>query len=85
MIAKRTPPRTKRTPVELQDAPFVHVDGIYPLVAFEKVSGMGKAAMKTARRNGLRVRKVLGRSYVLGRDFLNWIDERTREPSPPAG
>lgn len=46
---------------------------LYPLPVFEEHSGLSKAAMRTARRNGLRVLRVGGRAFVLGSDFIEYV------------
>jgi hypothetical protein len=35
---------------------------------------MGSAALRTARRQGLTVKYAGGRGYVLGRDFIGYIE-----------
>lgn len=52
---------------------------LYPLEDFEARSGMGKTALRQARRTGLKVRYVGNRGFIFGRDFLNWVDETARE------
>lgn len=46
----------------------------YPLELFEQIAGLGRAALREARRKGLRVRYVHGRAFVLGRDWLEYCD-----------
>ncbi len=50
----------------------------YSLTAFRKASGLGTAALREARRTGLVVRRVGVRSFVLGRDFLDWLERNGR-------
>lgn len=47
---------------------------LYPLEDLKARSGMGAVAMRTARRAGLVVKYAGGRGYVLGRDFIEYID-----------
>ena len=44
----------------------IRADTLYALPTFMLKSGLGQAAMRTARRNGLRVRRIGRRAYVLG-------------------
>ncbi len=47
---------------------------IYLLSDFMKRSGLGRHAMRQARRKGLRVIRVGSRRFVRGGDFLEWLD-----------
>lgn len=47
---------------------------IYTLEEFRRRIGWGLAAMRTARRNGLRVIYTAGRCYVRGDDALAYFD-----------
>jgi len=51
----------------------VRADGIYTLVEIEKRLGLGRAALRTARRRGLKVRRAGRRDLILGRDLLNYL------------
>ena len=42
---------------------------IYPLPEFERRSGLGRHALRQARRKGLKVCRIGGRAYVRGDDF----------------
>ena len=46
---------------------------VYPLPTFMALSGWGRHAMRSARRNGLAVRYVGGRAFVLGADFAAYL------------
>ena len=48
----------------------------YTLASFMKAAGWGRAALRTARDNGLRVIKISGRCFVRGRDFSEWLGIR---------
>jgi hypothetical protein len=50
-------------------------DQLYPLTALCERVGLGKTAMRSLRRQGLKVKYVLGRAFVLGADFISLIDE----------
>ena len=47
---------------------------IYPLEVFKKLAGFGAHAMRQARRNGLRVRRVNGRAFVHADDFARYLE-----------
>jgi hypothetical protein len=49
-------------------------DAMYTLLELEARTGLGTAALRTARRNGLVVRKIGRRSYVLGKDVLAYVE-----------
>ncbi len=61
-------------------APALLADGIvevgksYPLETFKAVCGLGTAALREARKNGLPVRRVGLRSYILGKDWLDYLE-----------
>ena len=45
-------------------------DGVtYPLDEFQRRSGLGRHALRQARRQGLKVRRLGGRAFVCGGDF----------------
>jgi hypothetical protein len=61
---------------------------LYPLEEFKALSGLGNFALRTARRNGLFVRKANGRSSVYGQDYLDYQNRVCPKPensSSPAG
>ena len=41
----------------------------------QQVTGLGKAALRTARGAGLSVRYVGGRGWILGRDWIDYVIE----------
>jgi len=47
---------------------------LYPLEDLKARSGMGSAAMRTARRQGLTVKYAGGRGYILGRHFIEYVE-----------
>ena len=47
---------------------------IYPLALFKQITGFGNHAMRTARKQGLRVRYLAGRAFVMGSDFLDYVN-----------
>jgi len=49
---------------------------VYTLDEFKRISGMGNAAMRSARQHSkhpLKVRKVGNRSFVYGQDFIDFV------------
>jgi hypothetical protein len=53
---------------------MIEPDRAYTLSAFKKVSGLGTASLRQARRSGLVVRRVGIRSFIMGRDFISWLE-----------
>ena len=47
----------------------------YPLSTFQKASGLRTAAMRSLRRKGLKVHYIGGRAYVLGDDFVDFLQK----------
>ena len=45
----------------------------YPLSVFQERTGLGRAAMRQARRAGMPVKRFGGRSFVLGSDWINFL------------
>lgn len=52
---------------------------LYPLDHLKARSGLGSAALRTARRTGLKVRYAAGRGYILGRDFILWVEQNGKD------
>ncbi len=52
----------------------IQADSAYDLSALKRL-GLGTAALRKARRNGLRVVRFGRKSYVLGRDLIMYLDE----------
>lgn len=51
----------------------VRADCVYQLDELKTRTGLGTAALRTARRRGLRVRKIGRKGFVLGADFLAYV------------
>jgi hypothetical protein len=49
---------------------------VYRLDAFLATVGWGRAALRRARRNGLRVVRDGRTAFVLGDDFISYLRER---------
>jgi hypothetical protein len=52
---------------------------VYRLDEFRRITGWGLWAVRTARRNGLRVIRTAGRAYVRGDDALAYFDRLADE------
>tara|TARA_R110000868_G_scaffold149654_1_gene372224 strand:- start:110286 stop:110474 length:189 start_codon:yes stop_codon:yes gene_type:complete len=48
-------------------------DKVYSIERFMEVSGLKRAALDSARRNGLKVRKVGRRCFIYGQDFIDHL------------
>ncbi len=59
-----------------QSAPggVISADAAYSLEQVKFRLGLGTAALRTARRKGLVVRRIGRRSFVMGRDLLEFLD-----------
>jgi hypothetical protein len=51
-------------------------DLLYPLDEFIALTRLKRTALRTARQNGLNIRYVGGRGFVLGRDFQDYVAKR---------
>lgn len=51
---------------------------LYPQPDLSARSGMGVGALRTARRNGLKVLYIAGRAYIMGRDFIAYIEANAK-------
>lgn len=56
---------------------------LYPLPIFQTITGLGDHAMRTARNNGLRVRRLGGRAYVWSGDFFEYLNLTGTDKSEP--
>lgn len=50
-------------------------DAIYPGELLERMTGLGRAAFREARRKGLKVHYLHGRVYVIGRDWIAYCEQ----------
>jgi len=53
----------------------IQPETLYPLSVFKAVSGLKSTALRTARQNGLPVRYLGGRAFILGGDFIQHVSE----------
>lgn len=51
---------------------------MYPLPDLQGRSGMGVGALRTARRQGLKVLYIAGRAYVKGADFIAYVEANAK-------
>ena len=58
----------------------IHDAESYPLPIFQQRTGQGRKGIAQARRQGLRVRKVGRRAYVLGRDWHQYLANQAGPP-----
>jgi len=53
----------------------ISAQAAYSLDQVKARLGLGTAAIRTARRKGLTVRRVGRKSFVLGKDLLSYLEE----------
>ncbi len=51
----------------------IRADEVLPLECFMRASGLGRAALREARRSGLIVRRVHNRGFIIGSDWLDYL------------
>ena len=61
---------------------IIHPDLLYGLPAAMAASGLGRGAMREARRNGLRVHYLSKRAFIRGADLIAYIEEHSTETKP---
>lgn len=52
---------------------------VYPIADFRARTGLGTAALRIARREGLRVRYLAGRAFIRGEDFIRYLDTNAKD------
>lgn len=52
---------------------------VYPLPNFQVRTGLKATALRSARRNGLKVRYLGGRGFVRGEDFLDFLSSHGKD------
>jgi hypothetical protein len=52
----------------------ISADELYTLEEIQARLGLGTAALRTARRQGLTVRRIGRRGYLLGRDVMKFVE-----------
>jgi hypothetical protein len=58
-------------------------DAAYTLSEFQQRFSLGKAAWRTARAEGLPVRGVGRRKFILGADVISWLAAKPLDTSTP--
>ncbi len=53
--------------------PAIEANVSYPLASFCQITQLGKHALRSARREGLRVRYVGSRAFIDGSDWLDFV------------
>lgn len=81
MADRRTKPQVK-DPVD-EGLGIIRAGESYPLSIFGRLVGLGKAAIRQARRDGLKIRQQGNRSFVLAEDWHDHL--RNTEPQPANG
>ena len=59
-------------------------DRSYSLDDFKDRTGLGNAGLRNARRSGLKVRYAHNRGFVLGADWIQYLEDQTTVPPGPA-
>lgn len=70
---------SKSSPAPAVDQGVIRPDHLYTFAAFQKTTGIGKAGIREARKNGLRVRYLGRQGYILGSDIIAHVMEAGRE------
>ena len=52
----------------------IQADSAYGFEEFQKLTGQGRTALRSFRMQGLRVIRAGNRRYILGRDWLNFLE-----------
>lgn len=52
----------------------ISANAAYSLQQVQDRFGLGPGALRTARRKGLLVRRIGSRSFILGKDMLDYIE-----------
>jgi len=56
----------------------IQADCLYTLDEIKSRLGLGTAALRTARRQGLIVKRIGRRGYVRGCDLLDWFEREAQ-------
>lgn len=59
--------------VRLANLCSIRADEALPLEVFARAVGMGRHGIRSLRRQGLPVRRIAGRGYVLGKDWIQLL------------
>jgi hypothetical protein len=53
-------------------------DSLYTMDELQLRLGLGRAALRAARREGLIVKRIGRRAYCYGRDVITWFEQSAR-------
>ena len=56
-------------------------DAVYTLSEFQERTGLGRWAVKQARKAGLRTLRMHRRAFVRGRDFVDYLNAHGKQPT----
>jgi hypothetical protein len=56
----------------------INADSLYTLDEIRDRLGLGKSALRTARREGLVIKRIGRRAYVHGGDLIDWFQRSAR-------
>lgn len=73
---KAVAPRELRSDVSTVDARHISANGCYTEAEFQRLTGLGKTAIRAARRRGLIVRRVGRNNFILGRDWHDFLQNK---------
>jgi hypothetical protein len=62
----------------------IAADESHTLESFSRNTGLKKTALRMARQNGLIVRRVHGRAFVLGQDWLDYLSRQAGDTQAEA-
>jgi hypothetical protein len=57
----------------------IEPSALYPLGVLRARTGLGIAAIRHMRREGLAVRYVAGRAFVRGSDFIEFVEQNGKK------
>lgn len=57
-----------------ESATAIRRDEVYRLTDFMRITGMTTSAVREARRAGLAIRRAGKRSFIIGADFVKFIE-----------
>lgn len=69
--------KEQRPPTPARAEQTVREGEIVPLAELGFRLGLGPSAIRTARRQGLKVRRIGRRKFVLGRDLIAFLESRS--------
>jgi len=65
-------PQDKKT-AETATEPIIQ-NATYTLTNFQRITGFGRHALRTAKKQGLVVKYAGGRAFVSGNDFIEYLN-----------